>query len=165
MATFFQVPPDFHVAGTGDYAWYACLGLRAVSSRTILPELFYRVRDAFALYAIPPWTKPAIGGFGLGLMALRLPQVLGGGYGWIQEAIKGELALQLLLLLVIAKMVASRSTVSSGGSGGVFAPSLFVGWMLEASSPGVSSTSGGPRDCWNGSGIRRVQGACRSRRC
>ena len=49
-------------------------------------------------------------------MALRLPQVLGGGYGWIQEAIDGRLALGLLLVLVVAKMLALSFTVSSGGS-------------------------------------------------
>lgn len=79
---------------------------------------------------IPPHVKPAIGGLGVGLLALELPQVLGGGYGWVQEAIDGRLALRLLLILVFAKMLAFALTVSSGGSGGVFAPSLFVGAML-----------------------------------
>ncbi len=126
----FQVPPDLHAAGFSDYAWYAVLGAASGIVGTILPELFYRVRDVFASLRIPPWTKPAIGGLGLGLIALRLPQVLGGGYGWIQEAINGQLALRLLLFLLVAKMVALSLTVSSGGSGGVFAPSLFVGGML-----------------------------------
>ncbi|MGC2530371.1 MAG: chloride channel protein [Candidatus Acidiferrum sp.] len=126
----FQVPPDLHAAGFSDYAWYAVLGAASGIVGTILPELFYRVRDVFASLRIPPWTKPAIGGLGLGLIALRLPQVLGGGYGWIQEAINGQLALHLLLFLLVAKMVALSLTVSSGGSGGVFAPSLFVGGML-----------------------------------
>ena len=88
----FQVPPDLHAAGFSDYAWYAVLGAASGIVGTILPELFYRVRDVFASLRIPPWTKPAIGGLGLGLIALRLPQVLGGGYGWIQEAINGQLA-------------------------------------------------------------------------
>ncbi len=67
-----------------------------------------------------------------GSLALRLPQVLGGGYGWIQEAIDGRLVMRLLLALLFAKIVALSLTVSSGGSGGVFAPSLFVGSMLGA---------------------------------
>jgi CIC family chloride channel protein len=74
--------------------------------------------------------NPAIGGLGVGLIALKFPQVLGGGYGWIQEAIDGRLALKLLLVLLFLKMVAFACTVSSGGSGGVFAPTLFVGAML-----------------------------------
>ena len=56
--------------------------------------------------------------------------MLGGGYGWIQEAIDGRLPLMILLALVFAKMLAFALTVSSGGSGGVFAPSLFVGAMV-----------------------------------
>jgi CIC family chloride channel protein len=62
-----------------------------------------------------------------------LPQVLQGGYGWIQLAMDGQIALRLLLLLVFAKIAAFALTVSSGGSGGVFAPSLFVGAMLGGS--------------------------------
>ena len=100
------------------------------SIATALPEVFYHCRDLFRALPVPVWTKPAIGALGVGLLALRLPQVLGGGYGWIQQAIGGGLALHLLLILILAKMVAFALTVSSGGSGGVFAPSLFVGAML-----------------------------------
>jgi CIC family chloride channel protein len=103
-----------------------------------LPEVFYRFRDAFAALRIPAWTKPGLGGLLVGIIALRLPQVLGGGYGWIQEAIDGRLALGLLLVLVVAKTLALSFTVSSGGSGGIFAPSLFVGSMLGAVLAGIS---------------------------
>ena len=112
------------------YAIYAGLGLAAGLVGTALPEVFYRVRDGFRRLPVPLWIKPAIGGLLLGLLALALPQVLGGGYGWIQLAIDGKLALRLLILLLFAKMAAFALTVSSGGSGGVFAPSLFVGAML-----------------------------------
>lgn len=111
-------------------AWYAALGVLAGVVATGLPVLFYRVRDAFRALPIPLWTKPAAGGLGVGLLALWLPQVLQGGYGWIELAIDGRIALGLLLLLVLAKAAAFALTVSSGGSGGVFAPSLFVGAML-----------------------------------
>ena len=113
-----------------DYAAYVALGIAAGVVGTCLPEVFYRVRDGFRSLPIPPWVKPGIGGLGVGLIALKLPQVLSGGYGWIQEAIDGRLALRLLLVLMLAKIVAFALTVSSGGSGGVFAPSLFVGAML-----------------------------------
>ena len=100
---------------------------------TLLPVVFYRVRDLFRLLPVPLWSKPALGGLGVGLLALWLPQVLQGGYGWIQLAIDGQLALRLLLVLAFAKIAAFALTVSSGGSGGVFAPSLFVGAMLGGS--------------------------------
>lgn len=113
-----------------DYGAYAALGLAAAVIGTLLPVVFYRTRDGFRALGMPAWSKPALGGLGVGLLALWLPQVLQGGYGWIQYAINGQMALRLLLILVFAKIVAFALTVSSGGSGGVFAPSLYVGAML-----------------------------------
>ncbi len=126
----FQVPSHLHAAGVADYGWYIALGGASGILGSVLPEVFYRFRDGFAALRIPAWTKPGLGGLLLGIMALRLPQVLGGGYGWIQEAIDGQLAVRLLLVLVVAKILALSFTVSSGGSGGIFAPTLFVGAML-----------------------------------
>jgi CIC family chloride channel protein len=126
----FQVPAGLGDPGFADYVWYAVLGLASGVVAAWLPLLFYRVRDGFHAIPIPPHFKPALGGLGVGLLALWLPQVLGGGYGWIQEAIDGRLAARLLLLLVLVKGLAFALTVSSGGSGGVFAPTLFVGAML-----------------------------------
>jgi CIC family chloride channel protein len=136
--SLFRVPAHFYAAKLSDYSWYIALGAASGIVATILPEVFYRLRDAFLALRIPAWIKPGIGGLIVGLIALRLPQVLGGGYGWIQDAIDGQLALHLLLILVVAKMLAFSFTVSSGGSGGVFAPSLFVGAMLGGAFAAVS---------------------------
>ena len=98
--SLFQVPARvLSASGLAEYGWYAALGIASGVVATILPEVFYRIRDAFVALRVPAWIKPAIGGLGLGLLALRLPQVLGGGYGWIQEAINGRLALHLLISL------------------------------------------------------------------
>jgi chloride channel protein, CIC family len=126
----FQVPanmlePDFH-----RYPWYALLGIAGGVVGTVLPVAFYRVRDGFHRIPCPRIFKPAIGGLVVGLIALKFPQVLGGGYGWIQMAILGKLTLGVLAVLMGLKIVALSFTVGSGGSGGVFAPSLFVGAML-----------------------------------
>jgi chloride channel protein, CIC family len=126
----FHVPVGLQVSGIAEYAWYVVLGLCGGVVGTLLPNAFYGVRDAFHRIPIPPHVKPAIGGLGVGVIAMALPQVLGGGYGWIQEAINGQLTLALLGALIFAKLIAFALTVSSGGSGGVFAPSLFVGAML-----------------------------------
>ena len=102
---------------------------------TLLPNLFYGVRDAFRALRIPNHVKPAIGGLLVGVIGLFLPQILAGGYGVIQLAVQGSLAassLGLLLVLSVAKLAALSLTVGSGGSGGVFAPSLFVGALLGA---------------------------------
>ncbi len=128
----FKVPPDLVAPDFLGYFWYILLGLVSGALAAFLPDIFYGLRDAFHAIPIPPHFKPALGGLGLGLLALFLPQVLGGGYGWIQWAIDGQLATGLLLILVFAKILAFGLTVSSGGSGGVFAPSLYVGAMLGA---------------------------------
>ncbi len=132
---FVGFEPLFRVASVGtprvsSYAAYAALGVAAGLIATILPEVFYRTRDFFRAIRTPLWTKPALGGLGVGLIALWLPQVLGGGYGWIQQAMDGQIVFRMLVILLFAKMAAFALTVSSGGSGGVFAPSLFVGAML-----------------------------------
>jgi CIC family chloride channel protein len=126
----FNVPANIANPDFLGYLWYAALGLIAGVVGVLLPEIFYKVRDFFKAIPIKEHLKPAIGGLGVGLMALGLPQILGGGYGWIQEAIDGKLALSLMAILILAKMVALALTISSGGSGGVFAPGLFVGAML-----------------------------------
>ncbi len=122
--------PAIPTPSPASYGAYAALGIAAGVVGTILPMVFYTTRDLFRRLPIPLWTRPGLGGLLLGLLALLLPQVLGGGNGWIQLAIDGHLALHLLLLLIFAKMAAFSITVGSGGSGGVFAPSLFVGAML-----------------------------------
>jgi CIC family chloride channel protein len=129
----FRVPAKLGSSGLTDYGWYVLLGGASGLVATTLPVVFYRLRDAFRAIPCPPHIKPALGGLGVGLLALKWPQVLGGGYGWMQQAIDGKLALQLLTILLFAKMAAFALTVSSGGSGGVFAPSLFVGAMLGGS--------------------------------
>ncbi len=126
----FVVPPLSALRRPLDYAWYGILGVAAGVLATALPVVFYRVRDAFRALPMPPALKPALGGLLTGLLALAFPQVIGGGYAWIQTAIDGRMALALLLVLAIAKIVAMSFTVASGGSGGVFAPSLFAGAML-----------------------------------
>ncbi len=130
FSPLFTVPHDLGLPPVGDYGWYLLLGLLCGIAATILPVTFYTIRDLFHRLPGPPHIKPAIGGLLLGLMALWLPQVLGGGYGWIQMAMEGRLAMGLLLILPLAKILAMSLTVSSGGSGGVFAPSLYVGAML-----------------------------------
>lgn len=112
------------------YTWFGVLGIAAGLIATLLPEVFYRLRDLFRALPIPAALNPAIGGLGVGLLAMKFPQILGGGYGWIQEAIFGSIAVKLLLILIFLKILAFALTVSSGGSGGVFAPTLFVGAML-----------------------------------
>ena len=112
---------------------YLVLGFVLAVVGVVYVKVFYGMRDAvFAGLPVPDMVKPAIGGFFVALLALVVPQVMGGGYGWIQLTLDGALPLKVLLLLLPAKILATAFTISSGGSGGVFAPSLVIGGVTGA---------------------------------
>ena len=75
----------------------------------------------------PEWARPAVGGLALGLVLLALPQMYGVGYPVMYKTTAGRYALWFLILLPFGKIVATSLTLGIGGSGGVFAPSLFIG--------------------------------------
>jgi CIC family chloride channel protein len=78
----------------------------------------------------PEWLRPAAGGALLGLVLLALPELYGVGYPPLEQAIRGNYVVWLLLALLAGKVIATSLTIAIGGSGGVFAPSLFMGAML-----------------------------------
>ncbi|HUW97768.1 MAG TPA: chloride channel protein [Acidiferrobacter sp.] len=114
--------------------WYGVAGALAGIVGAILPSVFYGVRDIFHALRIPNHFKPAIGGLIVGLIGMVLPGILGGGYGYMQLVLEGAAGLSVwfLLLLLLGKMAALSLTIGSGGSGGVFAPTLFIGAILGA---------------------------------
>ena len=126
----FQILSNIHITKSIDYFWFILLGIGSGIVSTLIPVIFYGLRDLFHKIPVKPHFKPAIGALGVGLVALVYPQVLGGGYGWIKKAINGQLVLSLMLILIFMKILAFALTVSSGGSGGVFVPTLYVGAML-----------------------------------
>jgi len=112
---------------------YAALGVVCALIGAFFPKFFYFVRDhIFKPMPGPAWIKPAIGALALGLIAVAFPQALGMGYGYVQQAIEGSLTIQFLLVFAAIKIVATSLTISSGGSGGVFGPSLVIGAALGA---------------------------------
>ncbi len=122
--------PLFRFDHPSELLLYLALGIVCALCGVLYVRFFYGLRDGFRKIPIPNWTKPAIGGLLLGLMAMYIPQVLGSGYGWVQAALYGKMALWVMLVIALAKIVATSLTISSGGSGGVFAPSLVIGAML-----------------------------------
>lgn len=128
----FYLPEALQLGSPLELVWYSLLGLLAGILAAFIPTVFYGVRDGFRKLPVHPVLKPAIGGLLVGLVALQFPQVLAGGYGWIQGAINGSLATGLLLTLILLKLLTMSFSVGSGGAGGVFAPTLFIGAMLGA---------------------------------
>jgi chloride channel protein, CIC family len=128
--TVFQIP-SFNLATPAQLPFYIMLGIICAIVGYIYIRFFYGVRDKiFNKIPISKKLKPAIGGLMVGGIALFIPEVLSGGYIWVQSAIDGQLTFQLMTMLIFAKIAATSFTISSGGSGGVFAPSLFIGAMI-----------------------------------
>ncbi|MFZ0051293.1 MAG: chloride channel protein [Desulfobaccales bacterium] len=128
-ALFFPGPVDFAPVELLPYAIFAVI---CALVGYVYVKLFYDVvRDRiFKKVPIPKALKPALGGLMLGIIALQVPQVMNGGYGWIQAALDGKIFWWTMFLLALMKILATCCTISSGGSGGVFGPSIFMGAML-----------------------------------
>lgn len=122
--------PMFRFDNPSELLLYLALGIVCAFCGVLYVKFFYGLRDGFHKIPIPNHLKPAIGGLLLGLLAMFIPQVLGSGYSWVQAALYGKMALWVMLVIALAKIVATSLTISSGGSGGVFAPSLVIGAML-----------------------------------
>jgi chloride channel protein, CIC family len=124
--------PDFQIVSLWEYPLYALLGLAAAIVGMGFTRTLYATEDLIdRLWGRQPeWLRPAVGGVALGLLLLALPQLYGVGYAPLEQAMAGNDTLVLLLVLLVGKLVATSLTIGIGGSGGVFAPSLFMGGML-----------------------------------
>ncbi|AGK60214.1 Chloride channel protein EriC [Archaeoglobus sulfaticallidus PM70-1] len=102
-------------------------------------KAFYTTHEYFKKVRIPNYFKPMIGGLLTGLIAIYIPEAMGMGYGIVQLAIDGKilsiygnLTLLFIFIFIFAKILATSFTIGSGGSGGVFAPSVVIGGMIGA---------------------------------
>ncbi len=123
--------PVFHLVSAAEYPLYALLGLLAGLVGVAFIRALYGAEDlADRIWRGPAWLRPAAGGLLLGAVLLVLPEMYGVGYPVLENAIAGQYALGLLVAFLVGKVVATSLTMAIGGSGGVFAPSLFMGAML-----------------------------------
>lgn len=122
--------PHFRFDHPQELILFGVLGLVCAIMGKFYVKVFYGMRNLFKRIPLPNWLKPAVGGLCLGILAMFVPQVLGSGYGWVQAALYGNMALWVMIVIALAKILATSFTISSGGSGGVFAPSLVIGAMI-----------------------------------
>jgi CIC family chloride channel protein len=154
---FGSVAPDydFDPAGVG---WFALIGIVAAAFGYVYAKVFY---GTVALTNwLPFWgersdgkgrgkvLKPAIGGLLVGLLALAIPQILSSGYGWVQLATTKEglmtIPLWIVLVLPLAKIVATSLSIGTGGSGGIFGPGIVIGAFVGASIWRLADLAGAP---------------------
>ncbi|MTD52632.1 chloride channel protein [Amycolatopsis sp. RM579] len=147
---FLTLPP-FTVRNPIEYPLFIVLGVVVGACGVLFTKVLYRIEDACDwLWRGPEWLRPAVGGVLLGGLLLVLPQMYGVGYPVLQNAVEGKYLFGFLLLLLFGKMFATSLTIGIGGSGGVFAPSLFIGAMggtafgiaVHAWLPGMTASPG-----------------------
>lgn len=125
--------PDYQLVSVWEYGPYILLGLLSGFLALGLMRVLFKTEDLFETWkGVPVWLKPAVGGLLLGVIGLGLPQVYGDGYDTVDLVLHGGLSGWLVVVLVVAKLLATSLTLGSGGSGGVFMPSLFLGAMTGA---------------------------------
>ncbi len=125
----FQVPP-YDLESPWELGLYCILGLLAGLVAVAFIVTLYKSEDLWDEWKIPEYLKATLGGLVIGFIALRFPHILGVGYDSIGNALLNREAWTVLLLLIPLKILATSITIGSGGSGGIFAPSLFMGAML-----------------------------------
>jgi CIC family chloride channel protein len=127
----FLALPGFHLVSPAEFALYAALGILTAVAGVAFTRVLYGFEDlADRLWRWPEAWRPAAGGVLLGLLLLALPEMYGVGYPVLERGIQAHYVAWFLLVLMAGKIAATSLTIAIGGSGGVFAPSLFMGAML-----------------------------------
>ena len=125
--------PAFELVSLWEIIPYLFLGIIAALVALLFENSLYFTEHIFEDITFPEFLKPAFGGLLLGLLALILPQIHSTGYPVMEDALHGNLPFQIAFVLMLGKILATNFTLGSGGSGGIFAPSLFIGSMMGSS--------------------------------
>jgi CIC family chloride channel protein len=126
--------PHYELVSAWELGGYLVLGILGGIISVVFVRVLYLGEDAFAKIPGPGWLKPVIGFAVLGALGIVTPHVFGNGYETVNLALHqdAQLTLKLLLILPLAKMLATALTYGAGGAGGLFMPSLVVGGLLGA---------------------------------
>jgi CIC family chloride channel protein len=126
---FAAVPHNLLVGNDLSYLLIAVLGILSGLIGVLFQKSIYKGEDAAdAIWRErPQWLRPVAGGLVLGVLLLALPQMYGVGYPVMGRVFAGDYVLWFVVILLLGKILATSLTLSIGGSGGVFAPSLFIG--------------------------------------
>jgi len=122
--------PDVMFQNPLELGPYAVLSMALVALSFLYVKAFYGTIAIFQAIAIPNHIKPAIGGLLTGMVGFYLPQTLAFGYGFAQQALYNELSVLILLSIAIGKIFTTSFSIGSGGSGGVFGPSVVIGGAM-----------------------------------
>jgi CIC family chloride channel protein len=123
--------PQYQLVHPAEFGVYAVLGVTGGVVSAAFAKLLLGMRARFLRFPQKTvWFQPVAGGLLVGLTGWFVPQVLGVGYGFVGDALNGNMAFNLMLLLVVLKLLTVTTSYASGNAGGIFGPALFIGAML-----------------------------------
>ena len=126
--------PQYQLVHPAEFAVYAVLGVAGGVVSAAFTRLLLGMRARFLKFPQKTvWFQPLAGGLLVGLIGWFVPQVLGVGYGYVGDALNGNMAFKMMLLLVVLKLLTVTTSYASGNAGGIFGPALFIGAMLGGS--------------------------------
>jgi CIC family chloride channel protein len=126
--------PQYQLVHPAEFAVYAVLGVAGGLVSVAFTKLLLGMRARFLRFPKNTvWFQPLAGGLLVGAIGWFVPQVLGVGYGYVGDALNGNMAFKMMLLLVVLKLLTVTTSYASGNAGGIFGPSLFIGAMLGGS--------------------------------
>jgi CIC family chloride channel protein len=130
-APSFRLVEAFTLVSNWEFLLYLGLGVFSGLIALAYVQSIYWFEDSFDAWKLSPSLKALIGGLGVGAMGFFGSELIFGvGHEGVELALRGEMALSFMLALVLLKILATSVTLGAGGSGGVFAPALFVGAMV-----------------------------------
>jgi chloride channel protein, CIC family len=123
--------PQYQLVSPAEFAVYAVLGVAGGLVSVAFTKLLLGMRARFLRFPQNTvWFQPVAGGLLVGVVGWFVPQVLGVGYGFVGDALNGNMAFKMMLLLVVLKLLTVTTSYASGNAGGIFGPALFIGAML-----------------------------------
>src|SRR6202041_2102930 len=131
--------PAYQLVHPVEFVFYALLGVVGGLVSVVFTKLLVGIRERFLrMPKSTVWFQPVAGGLLVGLMGWFVPQVLGVGYGFVDQALNGKMLIGTMALLVGLKVIATATCYASGNAGGIFGPSLFMGAMAGGAVGGVA---------------------------
>ena len=128
--SLFKTPYEFVFTNPLELGPYIILAVVLAFMGFFYVKSFYGITGVFKKLNLPNHIKPAIGGLCTGIIGFFLPATLAFGYGYAQQSLFNELTITALLLLAVGKILTTSFSIGSGGSGGVFGPSIVIGGAM-----------------------------------
>jgi len=142
--------PDYQIVSLLEFPAFLMLGIVSALVAIIMIKAIFYTDDIADKMPIPLWARPPIGGLAVGLIAIFCPYILGAGYGTTDAALKNIIPINLLVILIVAKIAVTSISLAFRYGTGIFSPAILLGavvgstfgWLATLAFPDLASNNG-----------------------